>query len=766
MSASAAITHAKTLRNMNHYLKTSQGESDECIRPHPLIGGVGQGSGAGPTSMHVQIMPMIETMENFSNGFLMSDPIRCVNVLQRVCVWVDDTMNKEGFSHDMPTIDMLLRLQRIMIKWRQVLRTTGGDLALNKCSVYLITWKFSPLDGSPTMKTISQSPGCVCIPPELPTDKECVILRKDPSSAEKYIGVHISPSGQMTTEYNYRVSNSRTLGEKIRRAPLSRSEATMVYHSRWMAVLNFFLPVTTFPENRCRQIQQPIISALLPKLGYNRHFPIVVRHALRKYGGLEIANVYTEQIVHHLRVFIGTLRQDTDLSKMLRIVLSSYQLFTGSGTLFLNLDFTKYAHLKEGRLTFLWQISNELKLHFDVEDVWIPTLQRDGDGFLMDIFQRAGVPYHILLMLNACRLFLKVLTLSDIVSADGLRILEWVIWPLDAANQCNSSLLWPHQECPHHRIWQVWRDTLRQLLTNNSSQWPLENPLGKWFHVRRSHFTYKYMIHTATNTLWDIQLNTKYYIKDGNVFSGFGFYGTPPNSHLAPATCNITSSGDIAATFCRVTIDSRPNIPPPPPSTPTTFMDYVNALPPPLQCILSNISLPNDDGFSLASDLSTGSVLAASDGSAHTNRGSFGYIITNNDQSSVIQGYGRIPSTYSTPSSQRSEFYGSLALALVLRILSQLHKVDVDVTVPIYIDNSHVVESNISHQTDEIRRGIKMYTSTDMDIQLLIKTMSKDEHITPQWNWIKGHQDETTSELSLEAELNVQADTLAAEGHP
>jgi hypothetical protein len=59
-----------------------------------------------------------------------------------------------------------------------------------------------------------------------------------------------------------------------------------------------------------------------------------------------------------------------------------------------------------------------------VEKHWIPKLPREHDVFLMEIFQMHNFSSNQLRYLNHCRLFLQVITLSDITSADGQQILS------------------------------------------------------------------------------------------------------------------------------------------------------------------------------------------------------------------------------------------------------------------------------------------------------------------------------------------------------
>jgi hypothetical protein len=109
------------------------------------------------------------------------------------------------------------------------------------------------------------------------------------------------------------------------------------------------------------------------------------------------------------------------------IGLSHMQLLVESGTLFLNEPYAKVGKdVPEGWLTSLWGFSSKAKLSFDITDHWLPGLQRQGDGFLMELFYYQSHPSKIIMILNRCRIYLRVITKADIVSADGTHILPWI----------------------------------------------------------------------------------------------------------------------------------------------------------------------------------------------------------------------------------------------------------------------------------------------------------------------------------------------------
>lgn len=135
-----------------------------------------------------------------------------------------------------------------------------------------------------------------------------------------------------------------------------------------------------------------------------------------------------------------------------------------------------------------------------LEGIWIPTarqylrdisgsiqiagmtvqeLDRHGDQYIMDVvlasnrFALAEVKF-----VNYCRLFLQVLTISDLCNASGTELAEGILAGYRHVSQSWSSLHEPFQERPNNQVWGLWRRFLK-LICYDKDQ--LNRPLGPWF---------------------------------------------------------------------------------------------------------------------------------------------------------------------------------------------------------------------------------------------------------------------------------------------
>ena len=91
------------------------------------------------------------------------------------------------------------------------------------------------------------------------------------------------------------------------------------------------------------------------------------------------------------------------------------------------------------------------------------------------------------------------------------------------------------------------------------------------------------------------------------------------------------------------------------PITPISIQDHINTLPGMDQDIIQHIRFPEDEGRTLAMKMTRGEIIAACDGSVKNKQGSYGFIITDKDRTSIIQGYGKVHKVSGEHTSQRAE---------------------------------------------------------------------------------------------------------------
>jgi len=177
------------------------------------------------------------------------------------------------------------------------------------------------------------------------------------------------------------------------------------------------------------------------------------------------------------------------------ILLSYLQIFIGSSKSVFSQSFSTFAKWVDYNwLTSLWQFTSQAKIVLDIEHKWLPQLPRENDAFIMDLALTYRFTPMQLKYINHCRLYLQVLTISEITDASGHHILTTATQGIKDSSR-PSKYLWPHYPSPPRAVWQSWKIFLAHISRNAK----LHQPLGSWrspphqeWHWYQSHSTAVY----------------------------------------------------------------------------------------------------------------------------------------------------------------------------------------------------------------------------------------------------------------------------------
>jgi hypothetical protein len=134
--------------------------------------------------------------------------------------------------------------------------------------------------------------------------------------------------------------------------------------------------------------------------------------------------------------------------------------------------------------------TNQLSLQFT--NSWNFRIARDHDAFLMDIFCTSNLWCDSdMCALNAVQLHLQVATLSDIVTADGLRIDPEALLATPSTSH-KSTLNWIRQPTITDSQRQLWHQAIKLFLDKHDR---LLQPLGPWHSEPNQQWSfYSFMI--------------------------------------------------------------------------------------------------------------------------------------------------------------------------------------------------------------------------------------------------------------------------------
>eukprot|EP00957_Ditylum_brightwellii_P109718 8369047-Ditylum_brightwellii.AAC.1 len=171
----------------------------------------------------------------------------------------------------------------------------------------------------------------------------------------------------------------------------------------------------------------PFLNAILPKLVLNKHFPRVVVHGSKKYGGSQLAHFFIEQGYLSLKFLLGHLREGSLTGTHFMVLLSQVQLVSGSSHPFLEEVDSNRHYVPHSWLSGIRHYLNYISASVKIPDAWHPTLQRKNNKMLMDEFETAKPGTATLDHLSRVRLYLGATTLADICDDSGMKIFAWAL---------------------------------------------------------------------------------------------------------------------------------------------------------------------------------------------------------------------------------------------------------------------------------------------------------------------------------------------------
>lgn len=185
-------------------------------------------------------------------------------------------------------------------------------------------------------------------------------------------------------------------------------------------------------------------------------FPHAILFGDARFGGLGLPNLYTAQGYGQLKFLVGHLKLADETGQLIQISLSHLQIHIGCATPVLRLAFAPYAKwIDNSWLTSIWKHASLLSIGIDIGDQWIPTVSRVHDDMIMDMVLQYNFFPNSLRQINMCHLYLQVLSISDIVSADGLSLLPMAVKGERDSHRV-SKLHWLQQQCPPDAVWALW----------------------------------------------------------------------------------------------------------------------------------------------------------------------------------------------------------------------------------------------------------------------------------------------------------------------
>ena len=766
MPKNAIDMQNKILLNMHYYVRTTHGVSKECwsnSRQDPKFG-LGQGGGWSPPGCASLSSDLIRTHEEIADtGMTIKSVSNNANTTYRTMdAFVDDAntgINDGEKMSPTPFPILLKQLEQTSQQWEQLLNVSGGSLNLNKCFSSILVWKWNNEQFRPT--TIREHQGYIQIT-NSSTNNTATIKRLEVNEAFKLLGVWVQLQGKMDTQLQHMEQVIAKLSRDICAANLSHSETLITYKQIAFKKLEYCLPMTIYTESEITKLQKPFTIAFLANSGYHRGFPRKLVYAPERHGGIGMASMFQARGIHQIKYFVSHIRQHDDLGKSISNLLEQVQILTGIGTPILE-DTNKKSQLNLGYIPHNWILSiREFLTTFngaiEYKEAWRPTPQRINDLIIMDEIHKWTKSSTQLSRINACRIYLRVITVADITDPTGKYINPSAM--TGRTNPNRSKLFWPRQSYPSEQCWALWRKAIKDiLLFQNKYPFEVKQPLEAW--TRKPDIQYPTIIDPHTNHLY-IETDEPGIFNEHRPTGRYSsnryqiqYQNQTTEPEIGLPTQTEISHNRIATKTVRYEPTSEGST-----ETRSTFQEYITTLSESEYKLIQHTTLITTSP-EIALILSGNSRISlASDGSRKNCGGTYGWIMENATKETIAEGMGTVNGKIDILTSHRSELYGMTSVLLLLLQITKYHNITTSSSIiTIYCDNQEVILK--ASKSDDTLRGTGRFVSADYDIESLLRQIIQTAPFQCNFEWVKGHQDDDNQELDYPATLNVAADELA-----
>lgn len=770
------LVHATTLQEARYHLRTPLGYSDKyyshCIE-YPIHGS-GQGSGNSPSIWLFISSTLCDAHQRSAHGAKFISPDGTEETKITMVGFVDDSTGtcndfRPQSQADIPTIASWMQ-QDAQI-WNDLLWCSGGKLELPKCSVHTLYFSHQP-NGRPKV-VLEPIPTSIRIT-DAENGAQILIPSKRADQPHRTLGHWKSPADPKQTEQLKALSQkANSLAILISTGQLTRFGSTLAYHGVYIPCLKYVLPQCFFPAHALDRAERQSLQHIIAKCGFNRHTPTQLRYAPLTYAGCGFIRWSTLQGEGQIMLFLKHWRTQTIVSRILRVALAWSQFQSGLSKSILQDTRTNLPHLEGRWIKSLRTFLGKVNATIEVDKPYVVPPERERDIYIMEYAITSNLfDDNDLQIINYCRQYLHVTTVSELFDATGTTILQHSF-------ECRRPPWFPKhqfiilQRRPSgYQIRHQWQRLCRTLSTHGGTAAAFLD-FGSWTHKgiklrtkREAYITTRQVVYQwIDSSYWMLQPLSR------TVHSYRPIQATTwtPDDTSTPLSLiqTVEPSGSVF-TITDSNTHHTSKRPQPIPILQEDFDDYLQHLPDWERQLLSNTQF-EFGAFSMMGYLhdmlpTDAPIYEVSDGSMAQKTTSFGWMIGTEPGQRLAwcNGPGFGPAT-----SHRAECWGKLSAARLLHHLQIFtgRPLPPNLKIKSCTDNQGLITSLIQRRTYSTPHP-NTTLKPDWDLIEEIHTTYQQlnvESIT--FAWIKGHQDADTpyEQLHIGAQYNVDADRLADE---
>jgi len=467
------LVHAQTLKDAEYRLRTATGISNtkysHCL-DFPLYGS-GQGSGNSPCIWLFISSTLFDIQNAKAHGAKFISPDGTTSMQLAIVGFVDDSNGTTNdfqpqSQEELPTL--LTRMQEDAQLWNDLLFCSGGQLELSKCSFHVLHFNFLP-NGKP-VPSKSIYPNTIKLRDPI-TNVQVPITSLPAHCPHKTLGHYKSPVEAPTSKHLVHLSSiAKQTSLLISTSPITRAGALLAYHTVYVPRIKYSLPQSFFTTPKLQKAQRPSMGPIIAKCGFNRHAPHAVLFASPRYAGAGFLHWQVLQGEGQVIHFLKHWRTKTILSSALRIALSWSQWQAGISRAILGYPRITVPHLEARWINSLRQFLASIRGRIQVDIDYVQPKEREGDKYIMEMAMQSRLfTRQEMQIINYCRLFLHVTTVSELFNATGTQILP-DMFNCHRPPWFNTTTYITLQRRPSdYQIKYCWQRLLRQICTSTGT---------------------------------------------------------------------------------------------------------------------------------------------------------------------------------------------------------------------------------------------------------------------------------------------------------
>jgi hypothetical protein len=383
--------------------------------------------------------------------------------------FVDDTSLSFTADDDENFEDLAAKLTHIATEWNKLLYYSGGSLNLQKCAYHITTWDWQ--HGRPRIQQTATIPVETLVSVQCLATKQFENIRYQPySQPNRILGVHLTPSGDFSHQLALLKKKADSFADRLHSPHLSSRDITIFMKTTYGPAMGYVLPSLAVDEEELYPVQSHLLSVVLRRLGFSSKTPVALRHGPREMGGLELYDIRTEMGISQLKLMRNAIYSNTEVGKMIIMSLKYSQIEAGIIFPLLEAPGVALPYLTSTWITSVRQFLFQHNLTITLTDKLQIRLQGPNDQCIMQPPYLKKYSPQQQKDINLVRLYLQVMTLSDISESNGIDISAWaLVGKRNPDHQVRRN--WPRQSQPTIHQLKLWNEYVKYHFIRYGTKW-------------------------------------------------------------------------------------------------------------------------------------------------------------------------------------------------------------------------------------------------------------------------------------------------------